>query len=79
MDESMDELNKSLKNIEDLLKIDERIISKVHIQRNDNIINIIDLYNILQPILKEKHIVKEIIDMKYDMELCKLRNDRKKL
>ena len=40
-----------------------------------NILNIMEIYDILYPILKEKYIIEKIINMKYDMELYKVRQE----
>ena len=39
----------------------------------------VELYDIFTPIIKEKYIIVKIIDMKCDMETCKLKQKLKKL
>ncbi len=65
-----------------------QILRRINIIRNEikkklnihnNILNIMEIYDILQPILKEKYIIKKILQMKYDMDICKLRVEKEKL
>jgi len=57
--------------------IKEEIYEKNNLQKN--ILNIMELYDIFSPILKEKYVIEKIINMKCDMELCKLRQEKEDL
>lgn len=55
-----------------------RNVERLIHEENDlqkNILNVMELYDIFQPIIKEKHIVANIINMKYDMEMVNVRKE----
>ncbi len=60
-----------------LRDLNKKIYNKNNLQ--NNILNIMELYDIFSPILKEKYIIKNIIELKCDMELYKLRDKRNHL
>lgn len=62
---------------ERLSKINKQIEEKNNLQ--NNILNIMELYDILSPVLKEKFIISKILDMKLNMELCSLRRKKEDL
>ena len=57
----------NIKNVERLIN-EENDLQK-------NILNVIEIYDILSPIVKEKYIVANILNMKYDMEMANLRKE----
>ena len=59
--------------------VQKKIGDHINLQKNNNILKIMEIYDILQPLVKEKNIIKNIIDMKTDMELCDLRNEEGEL
>jgi len=75
-----EQLNANTREIEKMIKI-VKIRNKINKKNNlqKNILNIMELYDIFSPILKEKYIIEKIINMKYDMETCKLRKQLKEL
>ena len=64
----VEQLNYKLNTLTD--KINEK-----HKLQN-NILNIMELYDIFQPIIKEKYIIEKIINNKYEMEICELRQEQ---
>ena len=58
----------------DIEALDQQIAEKNNLQ--NNLLNTIEIYDILSPILKEKYVIVKILDMKCDMETCKLRQDK---
>ena len=64
----VEQLNYKLNTLTD--KINEK-----HKLQN-NILNIMELYDIFQPIIKKKYIIEKIINNKYEMEICELRQEQ---
>lgn len=51
----------------------KKLNEKLNVQNNNNILNIMEIYDIFQPILKEKYIIKIILNMKFDIEVADFR------
>ena len=56
-----------------IASLNKEIDNKLNVMYN--IAEVIDLYNILQPHIKEKYVITKIIEMKYDLEVVTLRNE----
>jgi len=57
----------NIKNVERLIN-EENDLQK-------NVLNVIEIHDILRPLVKEKYIVAKILNMKYDMEMANLRKE----
>ncbi len=73
--------NQSLKDY--ILIKRERIVKEKELYKicdiEKNVLNIMELYDIFSPIIKEKYVIEKIINMKCNMETCKLKQQIEEL
>jgi len=77
--DSINEMNLMLDIAEKKSIIKNKINKITNIQKSNNILTIMELYDILSPLVREKHIIQKIIDMKIDMEICHFKKKLDKL
>jgi len=77
--DSISEMNLMLDVAEKKSIIKNKINKITNIQKSNNILTIMELYDILSPLVREKHIIQKIIDMKIDMEICHFKKKLDKL
>jgi len=68
---------KKVELIQKIGDLHHQINTEIHIK--NNIINVIDLYEIFLPYVKEKHIINEIIKNKVDLDLIEKYDELEKL
>jgi len=77
--DSINEMNLMLDIAEKKSIIKNKINKITNIQKSNNILTIMELYDIFSPLVREKHIIQKIIDMKIDMEICHFKKKLDKL
>jgi len=77
----MNNLDQITKNL--ILIKKERTVKEIELYKicdiEKNVLNIMELYDMFSPIIKEKYVIEKIINMKYNMETCKLKQQIEEL